>query len=102
MFQINDILCSSHGYNCTLVSFYKVVRVTKASVVLQELESRFDEHDGYGQVGHVVPSHIERANKPFMRRISFNQYSNEYYVAISKYEYASKWDGKPVYYNSMD
>ena len=57
---------------------------------------------GYGQVGHVVPSHIERADKPFMRRISFNQYSNEHYVAISKYEYASKWNGKPVYYNSMD
>ena len=52
----------------------------------KELEYKFADHDGYGQVGHVIPSHVERANSPFLRRISFNEYSNEHYVAISKYE----------------
>ena len=32
-FKVNDILVCSYGYNCTLVSFYRVLRVTKASVV---------------------------------------------------------------------
>lgn len=102
-FHIDDILVSSYGYNCTLVSFYRVLRVTKASVVLQEIKWKFAEHDGYGQVGKVVPV-IEQVtlNSPITRRFKKTYDGNNFYVAISKYEYAYLWDGQPVYYNSMD
>lgn len=101
--QIGDILVSSYGYNCTLVSFYRVKRVTSASVWLQRLENKwaYDE-DGYGQVGKVLPSERETAEKPIMRRRQVNQYSKTEYVAISNYEYAYPWDGQAKYYNSLD
>ena len=100
--QIGDILVSSHGYNCTLVDFYRVKRVTSASVWLQHLESKWDYHDGYGQVGRVLPSERETAEKPIMRRRQFSELNKNEYVMISNYEYAYPWDGKSMYYNSMD
>lgn len=100
--QIGDILVSSYGYNCSLVSFYKVVRVTKASVYLQELRYKFTEHDGYGQAGKVIPSNEESSSEPFMRRVGRHNYNNQEFVAISKYEYAYAWDGNPVHYDSYD
>ena len=100
--QIGDILVSSHGYNCTLVDFYRVKRVTKSSVWLTHLENSWDYSDGYGQVGTVVPSNRETCEKPIMRRLQFSQLNNQEYVMISKYEYAYPWNGKPAYYNSMD
>lgn len=96
------ILVSSYGYNCTLVNFYRVKRVSASSVWLQKLESRFDSHDGYGQVGELVPSNRETLDKPFMRRKQHSSYNDAEYIRIDKYEYAYIWDGKPAYYNSMD
>lgn len=100
--KVGMILVCSFGYNCTLVNFYKVVRVTNSSVWLQQLESQWESHDGYGQVGKVIPSNHETKDKPFMRRIQHRHYDNQEYVMISKYQYAYIWDGKPEYYNSMD
>ena len=100
--QINTILVSSFGYNCTLVNFYKVKRITNSSVWLQKLESKWASSDEYGQVGKVLPSDRETKDKPFVRRRKFSTYTNSEYVMIDKYEYAYIWDGKPEYYNSMD
>ena len=96
------ILVSSHGYNCTLVDFYRVKRVTNANIWLQHLESQWFSNDGYGQVGKLIPSNRETSEKPFMRRKQHSEYCNSEYVMISKYEYAYIWNGKPEYYNSMD
>ena len=102
-FKVNDILVCSYGYNCTLVSFYRVLRVTKASVVLQEIGYKFAEHDGYGQVGKVIPN-VEQVmlDPPITRRFKPTYDNTGFYVMINKYAYAYLWDGKPVYYNSMD
>lgn len=102
-FHVNDILVCSYGYNCTLVSFYRVLRVTKASVVLQKIKWKFAEDDGYGQVGKVVPI-IEQvtSDQPVTRRFKPTYDNTGFYVMISKCAYAYLWDGKPVYYNSMD
>lgn len=102
-FHVNDILVCSYGYNCTLVSFYRVLRVTKASVVLQQIKWKFAEDDGYGQVGKVVPI-IEQVtlDPPITRRFKPTYDNTGFYVMIDKYAYAYLWDGKPVYYNSMD
>lgn len=100
--KLNDILCSSHGYNCTLVDFYKVVKLSTSSVWLRRLESTFAEHDGYGQVGHVVPTERYANDKVIMRRRKYSEYSKTEYIAISNYEFAYPWDGQPAYYNSMD
>ena len=100
--QIGDILVSSHGYNCTLVDFYRVIRVTKSSVWLTHLENKWASSDGYGQVGTVLPSDRETREAPIMRRLQFSQLNNQEYVMINKYSYAYPWNGKPAYYNSMD
>lgn len=100
--KVDDILVSSYGYNCTLVEYYRVKRVTNCSVWLQKLETKHSYNDDeYGQSGKVIPGK-ETLDKPIMRRISRDNYSNTFYVAINKYKYAYQWDGNPTYYNSMD
>ena len=45
--NIGDILVCKYGYNCTLVEFYIVKRVSKTNAWLQPLKSIITSHDGY-------------------------------------------------------
>ena len=58
MFEVNDILVCSYGYNCHLVDFYKVVGVTKSgkSIKIRQVGEKIVSHDGYGQAGYVKPT----------------------------------------------
>lgn len=101
--QKGDILISKGGYNCTLVSFYKVVDITKSglSAKIQEIGSTIVSHDGYGQHGYVVPNDTEVKDKIFTRKIgkTFLGYN---YVRINDYRYAYPWDGKQVWFDICD
>lgn len=99
--NIGDILVSQFGYNCSLVRFYKIIKTTSKSVKLQELKWKFTEHDGYGQAGKVVPTEITTDNV-FSRKIKNDSIDEHSYVKINDYEYASKWNGNPVHYDSYD
>lgn len=102
MLNVNDILVSKSGYNCTLVDFYKVVRTSKTNAWLQKLESRITSHDGYGQAGYVVPSDKVSNDVQLRRKIQTSEYGHSDYVKVSNYEYAYLWDGKEVAFDSYD
>jgi hypothetical protein len=98
---VGDILYSSSGYSMTLVSYYKVTKVTPSgkSVTLQKLN---DEKTGGGFHGYIVPSKtfeqpglVHRNKRVLLTR-------DGYSVKINNYERAYLWDGKPKYYNTMD
>ena len=100
--QVNDIVVSKFGYNCSLVTFYKVIGFTpsKKSVKLQEFTNKFATNDGYNQAGTVIPN-LPNDTSIITKRI--NEFSDGTdYIKINDYEYAYKWDNKPVWYDSCD
>lgn len=98
---VGDILYSSSGYGMTLVSFYKVTKVTPSgkSVTLQKLN---DKKTGGGYQGYIVPEKtFEQPGIVYRnKRVSLSR--DGYSVKINNYERAYLWDGKPKYYNTMD
>lgn len=101
--EINDILVSRFGYNCTLVNFYKVLSKTSSgkSVKIIRLKNKIINDDGYGQAGEVVASSENDGNNVLTKRILKTK-NNDECLSIDSYEYAYLWDGKPVYFDSYD
>ncbi len=98
--EVGNILVSRYGYGVSLVSFYKIVKKTEKMVTLQEMKSKFTEHDGYGQQGLVIPTNEKEDRTIFSRRILYSY--DEPYVKINEYERARVWDNQPVWYDSCD
>lgn len=103
MLEVGDILVCKFGYNCTLVNFYKVLSKTSSgkSVRLAEIGSRIVDNDGYGQSGHVMPFEDEIKRITGIKRISQSSYNGDF-VKIDTYQYAYKWDGNKVHFDSYD
>lgn len=89
--RVGDVLVSSWGYDQTNVDWYRVVRVTAKSVVIQECHGvRADADDEY--TDHMVPGAPSERSKPQTKRV--RQGLDSYSVTISSYADASLWDGK--------
>lgn len=91
-----DILVEIWGYDQTNADFYKVLKKTKKTVILRQLQTKtIADKDGF-MTGTTVPikNKWERDSKPFRRTIKY--YKGELYVKIRSYSSANKWDGKPV------
>jgi hypothetical protein len=88
---VGDILSSSWGYDQTNVSFFKVLKlIGKRSVECVRISSREVEgSEGFMCCNVVAGSNV--AGKPFKALVSNNS------IKISYSEYASPWDGKPMY-----
>ena len=54
-FIVGQIAFCNGGCTMQLPTFYKVVRLTKKTVWLIELQDHLIEHDGYSQVGTKIP-----------------------------------------------
>lgn len=93
--QVNDILVSKWGYEQTNVDFYKVLKVTSSTVIIQELET-IEQSDG-DMTGWIMP--IDKfKGKPLRRKLqSFN---DEKFVYINKYSIAKKWNNQKERYTS--
>lgn len=88
-FKVGDILCSSFGYNRTIIRFYKVLRTTKSSVVIRELEKVTVNGDGqWYNSWEVMPvvDKFDRYSKEMIKRIKPTSMHPS--VKISTYEYA--------------
>lgn len=101
--EINDILVSRFGYNCTLVNFYKVLSKTSSgkSVKIIRLKNKIVTDDGYGQAGEVIASDEIDNNIILTKRILKTKNDNEY-ICIDSYECAYLWNNKPVHFDSYD
>jgi len=105
-FEVGQIVCSSYGYDMTLVEYYVVTRMTKASVWMRCINTIVTGDDGRGE-GKAVPDMKSlEADSPyqyvpvFRKKIQHYE-SGKQYVSDS-IKYFCIWDGKPQYYNSWD
>jgi|TARA_Y100000033_G_scaffold35912_1_gene34693 hypothetical protein len=99
-FEVGQIVCSSYGYDMTLVEYYVVDRMTKSSVWLRPIETKVFGDDGRGE-GKALPNTAWQApdSSVFRKRIQLSE--GKQYVSDS-IKYFRIWDGKPQYYNSWD
>ena len=98
-FKVGDILTSSGGYECTHVTFFKVIGVTDSYVHLRVLEDKTVEYipfPGTLGSGKVIPADTFNGDKVIRRKIKHTD-SYEPYVEVSKtsYQLAFIWDGTP-------
>ena len=106
MIKVNDILVSTWGYSCTMIDFYKVLKITEKSLTLVKLKpSRTYNPD---QSNYTKPT-SEYQGMPFSVRIKgdISRYSNEktYYSSITSYScvlYTNKYDYKKTYLETTD
>ena len=102
-FELGQIVCSSYGYDMTLVEFYVVTRMTKASVWLRPINCIVTGDDGRGE-GRAMPDmdsigRLLDYSPSFRKKIKVSD--GKQYVSDS-IKYFRIWDGKPEYYNSWD
>ena len=96
--QVGDILHSSWGYNMTHADFYRVTKlVGKQSVEVEALSNKTVTGDG-GWSGTAVPDLKQRGSRLEGRF----RVTNGSTIKIGYSQYASKWDGRPKYFNTMD
>jgi hypothetical protein len=106
-FEVGQIVCSSFGYDMTLVEYYVVDRMTKSSVWLRPVHCVVTGDDGRGE-GKAMPDTSWQASddKVFRKKIQRSEgvtsaCNPKQYVSDS-IKYFRIWDGKPQYYNSWD
>ena len=88
-----DILCGSYGYEASIARFYKVLKVTNASVVIAQL----DANNVYKQGG------MDWTSTPILDSVvgdeltkRFKPCGDSYFVKLSSYCTLYKWSGKSV------
>tara|TARA_R100000742_G_C4254146_1_gene72191 strand:- start:89 stop:445 length:357 start_codon:yes stop_codon:yes gene_type:complete len=106
-FEVGQICYCNGGCTMQLPTFYKVVRLSKSSVWLQEIHNQLVEHDRYGQRGRKLP--VDQPKGEVFRKVIKNwkdskshkgddqQYAYEKYWGIIE-----PWDGLAKTYDSMD
>lgn len=104
--KIGDILYTISGYDMTLVDFYEVVRTTPCKVELRELKQE-ETYDGF-LCGTTMPKAGEYAeNSDFKPGQLFKVREDggvvvPYWPGCSSYNIATRWNGKPKYFNHCD
>lgn len=92
--EVGDILYSSWGYDQTNVDFYRVIKRTKASIKLEELQYRSIESGDMS--GSVVPiDHAIASSDVDGKTFRISNYGP--ICKISDSQRAYLWDGKPKY-----
>jgi len=103
-FEVGQIVCSSFGYDMTIVEYYVVTRMTKASIWLQRINTIVTGDDGRGE-GKAMPdmegfdSLLDFPCPDLRKKIQVSdgkQYVSDTIKAFSI------WDGKPQYHNTWD
>lgn len=92
-----DILVSSGGWECTRVTFYKVMKIGKRFITLRQLENKTITHEpfqGTSGSGTVIATDTFATDKTFRRQVEISGT-----VWINKYEAAYLWDGTPQQYD---
>ena len=112
--EVGDFLYSSWGYDQTNVQFYKVVKVSKASVWLQEWQNKVSNVVGWASE-YVVPGDAAKSyvNHQYgedgfhslgceecaevFAPVEVKRWSKYGGVSFSSYKGAWLWDGQPKY-----
>ena len=98
--ELNQIICSSYGYNMTIVDYYVVARMTKASVWLRPIGRIVTGDDGRGE-GKAIPDTSVQAPDCNIFRKRIQRYDSIEGISDS-IKYFRIWDGRPQYHNTWD
>lgn len=91
-----DILYSPWGYDQTNIDFYKVLKVTKASVKIGKIPKKVIGGQGSPSEQVVPVTSARPEGKMMTKRFKQDPYhTDRYYVNISSYASAYLWDGQP-------
>ena len=90
--NIGDVLSYSWGYDQTNIEWYKVTKVTPASVQLVRVAGKYEE-TGF-MSGTTVPDLSAIIGAPITKRVQL--FRSPYAVSFD-YGIGVVWDGKPEY-----
>lgn len=100
-FEIDQIVCSSYGYNMTIVEFYVVDRISKSSVWLRPIGRIVKDDEGRGD-GTAEPSLDFKAANSMVFRKKIQHSSDGFQYISDNLKTYSIWDGRPKYHNTWD
>ena len=100
-FEIDQIVCSSYGYNMTIVEFYVVDRISKSSVWLRPIGRIVKDDEGRGD-GTAEPSLDFQATDNLVFRKKIQHSSDGFQYISDNIKAYSIWDGRPKYHNTWD
>ena len=102
MFNLDDILVSSWGYDQTNITFYKVVRTTAKTVTIKQLNTTQTPSDHNHMVGTAVPSPewSDWRGDPVRRTVQRSYDGSHDMVKGVFSDFAQLWDGEPKPYTS--
>lgn len=89
--QVGAVFSSSWGYEQTNVDFYRVTKVTRATITLEQIDSCYQATGPL--TGQVTPDLDSPGRKPITRRLRHIGGS----VRINSFARAHLWDGRPMY-----
>ncbi|WP_051938873.1 restriction endonuclease [Luteibacter sp. 9135] len=99
------IVHASYGYNMTINAFAMVIKETKYAALLMPLPSLTVSHDGYGQMGLVIPDLTEAAlafhAAPHVVRAKVTKESGRTGYWDGEHYY-TPWNGAPCHFNYCD
>lgn len=102
--NVGDIYVEQKSWGNT---FYQVNKITPKTIVVVRMKKRMTEDldNGYGQIGREVPYAVEDGflKETMVTRMKEKSYGDGHYLwGAKKSAFLTRWDGKPVFYNSMD
>ncbi len=101
-FELGQICCGNVGSTMSLPQFYKVVRLTKASVWFQPIQSMLAEHDGYRQAGYKLPVDSPSGSVFRKARKTWKDSGQEYAFIKHCRALIEPWNGRAMLYDSYD
>lgn len=104
-FAPGQICAMEWGATQSLVNFFEVVRVTKASVWFREIPDEVTEHDGYGQAGKKAPitdSSDDEKGPIFRKKIQTSSFDGQQFAHEEYKGNIEPWNGQPVIFNTYD
>ena len=87
-FKVGDIIARCYGYSMVLYTFYKVLRLTDKSIIIQEYDSQIDKSTTDGFRPLVIPNFNMPKGKPIRKSL--------------KTYIGNLWDGKPCQEDHLD
>lgn len=94
--KVGDILCCSWGCTMTLVDFYIVKEKRGAkSVRIAPLGKIQKSSDGWSGTATPDTGNVKNVIDKTFRDLDGS-------VKISEYQRAYRWDGEPIFYNTLD
>ena len=100
--KANDILVRTGGYECTRVTFFKIIKVVNGFVTLRALKQKqvsFVACAGTFGSGEVIPTDTFDTDTTIRKKIKYAKSDNHPYIHFNDYEFGYLWDNTPAQFD---